>query len=80
MFEDGAGFTVSGKLIKRDGCDSGVAVAETKAVQNRVKRLSFDRGFHSPTNQEELSDVIPNLCLPKPGVKQSPRRLPTKTF
>ena len=81
VFEDGAGFIVHGKLMERGGCDSGVAVAETKAVQNRfqnrVKRLSFDRGFHSPTNQEELADVIPNLCLPKPGVKQSARQLAT---
>ena len=79
VFEDAAGFIVYGKLMKRDACDSGVAVAETKAVQerfgNRVKRLSFDRGFHSPANQEQLSDVIPSLCLPKPGVKQSAKQM-----
>ena len=35
------------------------------------ERLSFDRGFHSPENQEELSKIVPHLCLPKPGAKQS---------
>jgi len=36
-----------------------------------VQRLSFDRGFHSPDNHNELAEIIPNLCLPKPGAKQS---------
>lgn len=36
-----------------------------------VKRLSFDRGFHSPDNQAALSELVDHLCLPKPGVKQS---------
>ena len=83
VFEDAAGFIVHGKLMKRDDCDSGVAVAETKAVQsrfqNRINRLSFDRGFHSPENQEQLAEVIPSLCLPKPGVKQSAKQLATAT-
>ncbi len=81
VFEDAAGFIVHGKLMKRDDCDSGVAVAETRVVQsrfqNRIKRLSFDRGFHSPKNQKQLADVIPSLCLPKPGVKQSVKQLAT---
>ncbi len=81
VFEDAAGFIVHGKLMKRGDCDSGVAAAETKVVQsrfqNRIKRLSFDRGFHSPENQEQLADVIPSLCLPKPGVKQSAKQLET---
>ena len=79
VFEDAAGFIVHGKLMKRSDYDSGVAAAETKVVQDRfggrIKRLSFDRGFHSPENQELLSDVIPSLCLPKPGAKQSLKQM-----
>jgi len=75
VYEDGAGFIVHHRLMKRDQCDSGVAIDATKAMQslfdNKVERLSFDRGFHSPENQDELSQIIPNLCLPKPGAKQS---------
>ena len=83
IFEDAAGFIVHATLMKRDDCDSEVAVAETQVVQgrfnNRIKRLSFDRGFHSPENQDQLSEVIPSLCLPKPGVKQSAKQLAIAT-
>jgi IS5 family transposase len=75
VFEDTAGFIVRSVLMKRDEGDSQVAFRETTALQNefdnRVKRLSFDRGFHSPENQTALSELVDNLCLPKPGVKQS---------
>ena len=75
VFEDAAGFIVRGVLMKRDEADKSVAVPETKRLQetyqNRVKRLSFDRGFHSPDNQTALSELVDHLCLPKPGVKQS---------
>jgi IS5 family transposase len=79
VFEDASGFIVHRDLMKRNRCDSEVAVTTTKAVQrrfaNRVKRLSFDRGFHSPENQNELSELVTNLCLPKPGAKQSVTQL-----
>jgi len=75
VFEDAAGFIVRGVLMKRDEGDKQVAVRETKALQEEfqqgVKRLSFDRGFHSPDNQTELSELVDHLCLPKPGAKQS---------
>jgi hypothetical protein len=79
VFEDAAGFIVHGELMKRDDCDSGVAVEATRLLQrrfnNRIRRLSFDRGFHSPENQRLLSEVIPCLCLPKPGAKQSLKQM-----
>jgi hypothetical protein len=51
------------------------AKIEQKRFGNRVQRLSFDRGFHSPGNQEQLSELVTQLCLPKPGAKQSVKRL-----
>jgi IS5 family transposase len=75
VFEDAAGFLVQGVLMGRDESDQDVAVRETRTLQttfdDRVKRLSFDRGFHSPENQKELSELVDHLCLPKPGAKQS---------
>lgn len=75
IFEDAAGFLVRGVLMNRDEGDKDVAVRETKLLQetfdNNVKRLSFDRGFHSPENQKDLSQLVSHLCLPKPGAKQS---------
>jgi hypothetical protein len=53
VFEDAAGFIVQGTVMKRDEGDSEVAVEQTTLLQQRfndgVKRLSFDRGFHSRT-------------------------------
>ena len=44
-------------------------------VQNRFhdrsERALFDRGFHSPQNQEQLAQIVPCVCLAKPGKKQS---------
>ena len=75
VFEDAAGFIVRAVLMKRDECDSQVAVRETQSLQEEfhggVERLSFDRGFHSPDNQVHLSELVDHLCLPKPGSKQS---------
>jgi IS5 family transposase len=75
VFEDAAGFLVRSVLMSRDEGDTDVAVRETKCLQetfdNNVKRLSFDRGFHSPENQKYLSKLVSHLCLPKPGAKQS---------
>lgn len=75
VFEDAAGFLVRGVLMGREEGDKDVAVRETQTLQddfnNGVQRLSLDRGFHSPENQTELSKLVNNLCLPKPGAKQS---------
>lgn len=75
VFEDAVGFIVRGVLMNRDEGDKDVAVRETKSLQetfnNKVQRLSFDRGFHSPENQSNLSELVENVCLPKPGTKQS---------
>lgn len=75
VFEDAVGFIVRGVLMDRDESDKDVAVRETQKLQetynNKVRRLSLDRGFHSPENQSKLSELVENLCLPKPGAKQS---------
>jgi hypothetical protein len=79
VFEDAAGFLVRGVLMNRDEGDKDVAVRETKALQqtfdNKVQRLTLDRGFHSPENQAQLSELVTHLCLPKPGAKQSAAQL-----
>jgi transposase, IS5 family len=75
VFEDAVGFIVHSILMNRDEGDKDVAVGETESLQTKfadgVKRLSFDRGFHSPANQTALSALVDHLCLPKPGAKQS---------
>ena len=75
VFEDGAGFLTQHRLLTRTESDRDVAVSETRRLQQRfrdqVEELSFDCGFHSPQNQEELAKLLKSPCLPKPGVQQA---------
>jgi hypothetical protein len=79
VFEDGAGFLTQHCLLKRTESDRDVAVPETRRLQqryqNRVEELSFDRGFHSPENHDELAKLVKSPCLPKPGFKQAAAQL-----
>ena len=75
IFEDGAGFISHYALMARDQGDKDVVVAETRKAQKRhggrIRRASFDRGFHSPKNQAELAKLVAEPCLPKPGALQA---------
>ncbi len=75
IFEDAEGFIVHHCVMPRDVQDQDVAVEQTRKLQrrlqNRVKEISFDRGFHSPENQKQLAEIVSDVCLPKPGSKQS---------
>ena len=75
VFEDGAGFITHSYLLGREELDSDVVVPQMRIVQQRLKGAiedaSFDRGFHTPENQEQLAKIVKNPCLPKPGAKQS---------
>ena len=75
LSEDAAGFLIHHHVMPRDASDKDVVVAQTRIVQNRfhddIRRASFDRGFHSPQNQEQLAQIVPCVCLAKPGKKQS---------
>jgi IS5 family transposase len=81
VYEDVAGFIMHHHLMARDVGDRDVAIEQTRLVQARyggkVKELSFDRGFHSPDNQTELSELVESLCLPKPGPKQAAEQAAT---
>ena len=75
VYEDAAGFISHHHIMPRDAQDQDVIVEQTRKLQDRlnhqIEEASFDRGFHSPDNQEQLADIIEHLCLPKPGSKQS---------
>ena len=81
--EDGAGFISHHYVMPRDAQDQDVVVSETQKLQDRfdgrIEEASFDRGFHSPENQEALSAIIKHPCLPKPGSKQSATQLAEAT-
>ncbi len=75
IIEDTRGFISHHYVMPRDAQDQDVAVEQTRTVQerlgNRIEEISFDRAFHSPENQIELAKIVNNVCLPKPGSKQS---------
>lgn len=75
IYEDAAGFIVHHHVMPRDAQDEDVVVGQTRQLQDRlngrIEAASFDRGFHSPENQEQLAAIIKHPCLPKPGAKQS---------
>jgi hypothetical protein len=75
VYEDKLGFISHHYVMPRDAQDRDVAVEQTRTaqvrLQNRIKEISFDRGFHSPENQIALATIVNDVCLPKPGSKQS---------
>jgi hypothetical protein len=75
IYEDGAGFVSHYHVLPREKSDRDVVVAETREAQKRhhgrIQRASFDRGFHSPENQEKLAEIVEHPCLPMPGAGQA---------
>jgi len=75
IYEDGAGFVSHYHILPRDKSDRDVVVEQTRKAQKRhhgkIRRASFDRGFHSPENQEKLADIVKHPCLPMPGAYQA---------
>lgn len=75
IYEDGAGFVSHTDLMPRDADDRDVVVGQTRLLQQRmngrIRRASFDRGFHSPENQRQLARIVAHPCLPMPGANQA---------
>ena len=75
VYEEGAGFITHVYLMPRDADDRGVVVKQTRILQERlggrIRRASFDRGFHSPENQQQLAKIVTHPCVPMPGANQA---------
>jgi hypothetical protein len=75
VYEDGAGFVTHAYLMPRAADDRSVVVPQTRALQKRlggrIRRASFDRGFHSPDNQQQLAEIVTHPCVPMPGANQA---------
>jgi len=56
--------------VMQNETDDKVAVPiiiETKERFNELSSCSFDKGFHSPENQKELSEILNKVILPRKG-------------
>jgi hypothetical protein len=75
VIEDAVGFICHYKIVPLGTDDREILIPEIKALRKRlrvrIQRASFDRGFHSPFNQEQLAKLIAHPCLPKLGPKQA---------
>ncbi len=75
VYEDGAGFITHYYVLPRDQGDRDVVVEQTRVVQRhhqgKIRRASFDRGFHSPEIQKAMAEIVAHPCVPMPGTKQA---------
>jgi hypothetical protein len=56
--------------VMQNETDDKVAVPMIRETINRFSNLSscsFDKGFHSPSNQEELAELLEKVILPRKG-------------
>jgi IS5 family transposase len=69
ILEDQYGFILHHRIMHNE-TDSGIAVDFIKDSQERFPALrmcSFDKGFHSPSNQRDLAELLDLTVLPKKG-------------
>jgi transposase, IS5 family len=71
VIEDAVGFICHYEIMANGVLDQDVLVAAMRALQKRmrgkIRRASFDRGFHTPDNQRDLAEIVTHPCLPKKG-------------
>jgi hypothetical protein len=71
IVEDSAGFIVHARVMEPGQTDEKTPVALMTELQSRfhgkIKAASFDKGFWSPSNLQDLSAIVPLAVLPKKG-------------
>ena len=69
IMEDQHQFLLHHQVMEKQ-TDDQVAISmvgETKARFPSLATCSFDKGFHSPKNQEELAELLDVVALPRKG-------------
>lgn len=84
VFEDHHQFILHHQIMEKQS-DEEIAASITAETKKRFPNLcqaSYDRGFHSPSNQEELKKIIEHVVIPRKGKlsKQSLALENTKDF
>lgn len=74
IVEDDAGFIVDHQVVADGVLDQDLAIPVMKELQKRfdgqIESASFDRGFHTPENQEVLAEIVGTACIASKGAKQ----------
>ena len=62
IFEDDAGFVSHYHMLDREAADADVVVEQTRKAQaqhkGRIESASFDRGFYSKDNKQQLGEIV----------------------
>jgi len=69
VVKDQFGFILHHRVMQKE-TDDQVAVPiieETKNRFNQLSSCSFDKGFHSPGNQQQLAEILGKVILPRKG-------------
>ncbi|RPI72058.1 MAG: ISNCY family transposase [Desulfobacteraceae bacterium] len=69
ILEDQYGFILHHHVMEKQ-TDDQIAVEMVSAAKTKFPELtgcSFDKGFHRPSNQKELPEIIDNVVLPRKG-------------
>lgn len=69
ILEDQYGFILHHRVMEKE-TDEQVAVIMVKEAKKRYDALSqcsFDKGFHSPSNQKDLRELLEHVVLPRKG-------------
>ena len=69
IVKDQFGFILGSRVMQNE-TDDKVAVPVVMEVQSRFENFtgcSFDKGFHSPSNQKRLGELLDKVVLPRKG-------------
>lgn len=69
VIQDQYGFILHHRVMEKE-TDDKIAVEVIRDVKRKIPtffRCSFDKGFHSPKNQEDLSELLDHVVLPRKG-------------
>lgn len=76
VLKDQFGFLIHHRVMEKE-TDEKVAIPiifEAKEKYDNIKSCSFDKGFHSPANQIELSKILETVVLPCKGKLSEKRK------
>jgi transposase, IS5 family len=77
IVEDAVGYICHYRILANTEIDETIVVGEMRQVKERLPNLksaSFDSGFHTPDNQQDLREIVPTVCIPMPGAKQAKKQ------
>lgn len=75
IVQDNAGFIIHSQMMDIGCTDEKITVDVMEKLQskynNRIEAASFDKGFWTPDNLEQLSGILPLVALPKKGKRSA---------